>query len=151
MKFIQLGATSLTPAQKNWSILEIELLGVIWALEHSWYYGNRRWRDISYIIYAYMQNCNSVWENFPELTVFFSHLGLFRRIPLGVFRGQYKVRLVAGRPNDVHGNNQQRHPILRSVASVVLPLSHYFSAWELKVCENCPPAISSTGSSAFLS
>ena len=59
--------------------------------------------------------------------------------------------LQGGRMMFMETVNSQRHPILRSVASVVLPLSHYFSAWELKVCENCPPAISSTGSSAFLS
>ena len=37
-KLIQLRAKGLTPTQKNWSILKMELLGVIWALEHSKYY-----------------------------------------------------------------------------------------------------------------
>ena len=37
-KLIQLDATGLSPAQKNWSISEIELLVVVWALEHSKFY-----------------------------------------------------------------------------------------------------------------
>ena len=33
-----MGATGLTPGQKNWSIFETELLSVVWALEHARYY-----------------------------------------------------------------------------------------------------------------
>merc|ERR1712081_161928 len=35
---VTLGATGLTPGQKNWSIFETELLAVVWALEHARYY-----------------------------------------------------------------------------------------------------------------
>ena len=37
-RIITMGATGLTPGQKNWSIFETELLSVVWALEHARYY-----------------------------------------------------------------------------------------------------------------
>merc|ERR1712081_19270 len=37
-RIITMGATGLTPGQKNWSIFETELLCVVWALEHARYY-----------------------------------------------------------------------------------------------------------------
>ena len=37
-RIITMGATGLTPGQKNWSTFEIELLSVVWALEHARYY-----------------------------------------------------------------------------------------------------------------
>ena len=33
-----MGATGLTPGQRNWSIFEVELLEVYWVLDHSKYY-----------------------------------------------------------------------------------------------------------------
>ena len=35
---VQMSSTSLKPNQKNWSIVEIELLAIVWSLEHSGYY-----------------------------------------------------------------------------------------------------------------
>ena len=35
---VSMGATGLTPGQRNWSIFEIELLAVCWALNHACYY-----------------------------------------------------------------------------------------------------------------
>ena len=33
-----MSSTGLKPNQKNWSIVEIELLAVVWSLEHTGYY-----------------------------------------------------------------------------------------------------------------
>ena len=37
-RIMSMGATGLTPGQKNFSIFEIELLAMCWALEHLKYY-----------------------------------------------------------------------------------------------------------------